>query len=426
MPPRNRRSYDRGVGAGRGGLGAGWTPECWLFRHCQRELYSGLLPTATAADWYSAMGEQPLPVFTVEELPIPPDLLDEQDPPVADFIAMIAVHNAAEASAFGSDEFQATPAELLPLWLDQHYEPKRLFVIRIAGRIVARSVFETRPAAEGEMAWVHIQVLPEFRRRGIGTALADHLDELARGENRQSLVAYVPSGQPASTPSAVSLKSPTGFGAVPAANPEVKFLLRHGFLLEQVERVSRLPLPTDFTALHSMIARAREAAGRDYVVHRWVGATPPHWLDDMAMMFTRMSTDAPSAGLEEPEDLWTRERLIDYESKREQDPRTVLVCAIEHVASGRLVGLSELAAPPEPWRPASQHDTIVIREHRGHCLGLVLKLANLEHLADIAPGHPSITTFNAEENRHMLEVNEALGFEVVGYEGAWKKKLRTR
>jgi hypothetical protein len=65
----------------------------------------------------------------------------------------------------------------------------------------------------------------------------------------------------------------------------------------------------------------------------------------------------------------------------------------------------------------------VMREHRGHRLGMVLKLANIAYLDETFPGHPAITTFNAEENRPMLDVNEAVGFVPFTYEGAWQKKL---
>ena len=54
---------------------------------------------------------------------------------------------------------------------------------------------------------------------------------------------------------------------------------------------------------------------------------------------------------------------------------------------------------------------------------MLLKAANIRLLQSAAPGHPSIMTFNAEENRHMLDVNEALGFEPMGYAGAWKELL---
>lgn len=64
-----------------------------------------------------------------------------------------------------------------------------------------------------------------------------------------------------------------------------------------------------------------------------------------------------------------------------------------------------------------------MREHRGHRLGMLLKIANIQHLQERHPGHPQITTFNAEENRFMLDVNEAVGFVAFAYEGAWLKKL---
>ena len=266
-----------------------------------------------------------------------------------------------------------------------------------------------------------MQVHPEFRHRGIGTALADHLESLAAEDHRSRLVVYTVS----KAASGERIESPTGFGSVPAANSEVRFLLGRGFRLEQVERASRLAIPVAASMLDGFVEQSRQTAGADYRVHQWSGRTPDRWLDDMALLFTRMSTDAPTAGLEEPEDVWTRQRLIDYEDRAEAGPKTCAVSVVEHQPSGRLAGMTELGVPAEPDRAVSQNDTIVLEEHRGHRLGMLLKAANIQNLQALAPGHPSIITFNAEENRHMLDVNEAVGFVHMGYEGAWKKVFGT-
>jgi hypothetical protein len=85
------------------------------------------------------------------------------------------------------------------------------------------------------------------------------------------------------------------------------------------------------------------------------------------------------------------------------------------------VAFNELSVPPETTRPVSQRDTLVLREHRGNRLGMLLKVDNIQALTDTHPGHPAITTGNAEENRYMLDVNEAVGFVAMAYESAWKK-----
>ena len=359
--------------------------------------------------------------FTLERVVIPARLDDANraDPIGADFIATVEVRNATQADGYGTDELSATSAELLPLWLDQKYEPKQLFAARLNGRIVARATFETRPGAEGNTAWVDVQVHPQFRRRGIGTALADQLETLANEDHRTNLVLSTVSKAAAGE----RLRSPTGFGSVPAGNAEVRFLLGRDFRLEQVRRASRLALPVVTDIVDRLIEQSQQRAGTDYRVHQWSGRTPDRWLDDMALLFTRMSTDAPNAGLDEPEDVWTRERLIEYEDRAETGPKTSVVSVVEHLPTARLAGMTELGVPAEPDRPVSQNDTIVLEEHRGQRLGMLLKAANIRHLRSTAPGHPSIITFNAEENRHMLEVNEAVGFLAIGFEGAWKKIL---
>ncbi|TFC26638.1 GNAT family N-acetyltransferase [Cryobacterium sp. TMT1-3] len=295
--------------------------------------------------------------------------------------------------------------------------PKRMFVARVGGTVVARATYETLLDQNDGHAWLGVQVLPAWRRRAVGTALADRVERVAAAENRHELIVYTAS---ADAPGE-RLPAPTGFGSVPLGNPEVRFLLSRGYRLEQVERGSRLPLPADPGLIRRFRADAAAHAGRDYTVHCWSEGTPPRWRDDLALLYTRMSTDAPTAGLEEPEDVWTAERLVDEEASRAASPRRILTAAALHRPSGHLVAFTQLSVPAEPGRSVSQEDTLVLREHRGHRLGMLLKTANLEYLAQESPGHPSVTTFNAEENRHMLAVNEALGFVPMGYEGAWKR-----
>ena len=136
-----------------------------------------------------------------------------------------------------------------------------------------------------------------------------------------------------------------------------------------------------------------------------------------------MSTDAPSAGLDEPLDVWTAERFANKEALLLDAPQQLLTAAALHEPSGRLGGFTRLSVPHDTTRAVNQWDTIVLREHRGHRLGMLLKVANLQQLGEAAPGHPSVLTWNAEENRPMLAVNEAVGFVPIGYEGAWKKTL---
>ena len=352
--------------------------------------------------------------FSIEELRIPETL---DSPAGADFAATVDVRNAAETHSYGSPELAIPADEILAHWLDPH-EPQRLWAARLGDRIVARAILGWQLSST-EVAWITIQVHPDFENRGIGRALYDTVERAVREAGFGRMLAY------AVSPDAPGerIVPPTGAGSVPAENREVRFLIARGWRLEQVERGSRIALPADLADLEARRSVAAEAAGADYRVHTWSGPTPAQWLTDQAMLNTRMSTDAPSAGLEEPEDIWDEDRLAEYDARMADAPRRTLTAAAEHVPSGRLVAFSQLAVPHDLSRPVNQEDTLVLRDHRGHRLGMLLKVANLAFLEDVAPGHPSVLTWNAEENRPMLDVNEAVGFVPIGYEGAWRKDL---
>jgi GNAT superfamily N-acetyltransferase len=344
-------------------------------------------------------------MFEIDEIH-PPLTLD--GPGGAEFIEAAELKNTLEREGYGTDELSFTPAESLPGWHNAA-APARMFVIRADGRLAARMVYSRLRDDTTGTAWLGGGVLPEFRNVGMGSALYAHIENVIRADGGQRILVYAVSPEAPGE----RLLAPTGFGSVPAESPGVLFLLSHGFTLEQVERGSRLALP----------AAVSPVTADGYRVHTWVGRTPEEWVEDIALLITRMSTDAPSAGLDEPLDEWDVQRVREWEAREASGNRRQLLAAVEHEATGHLVGFTVLSAPAERHRPISQEETLVLSEHRGHRLGMVLKVANLVHAQEVAPGHPAILTFNAEENRHMLSVNEAVGFVPIGYEGAWKKVL---
>jgi GNAT superfamily N-acetyltransferase len=354
--------------------------------------------------------------FSIEELRIPPAIGEAG---WDDFVEMTRVRNEIEAASVGNDLLGFPPDELLPRWLDSH-DPRRLFLARRDGQIVGRGTYEYAPEPRDPVGWLTVEILPAFRREGIGNAVFETMDAIAREDGR---TIYQTGFISRNSSTGRRLKSPTGYGSVPARDAGVKFALSHGFALEQVERMSALALPVPPDVLANHRATAERAAGSDYRVVRWEGRTPEDRRDDLAILRNRMATDAPFGQLDIREEAWTAERVRDQDDLEERSPRTLLTSAVEHVPTGHLVAFNELSTPPDSGRPVVQRDTLVLSEHRGKRLGMLVKIDNIQALAESHPGHPAINTENAEENRHMLSVNEEVGFVAIAFESAWRKVL---
>ena len=353
--------------------------------------------------------------LTIDELSIPENL---DAPGGADFTEMVAVRNAIEQEILGTDDLSPTPKELLPFYRDP-FAPKRLFLARIGGRIVGRGVYEWQPEEGAPAAFLEVQVARDTRRKGVGTALLRVIESAASADGLKIYQSWSSHLPPVSDD---LLRPPTGFGAIDTDSPAVAFALANGYRIEQVERMSRIDLPVDPALIAAK--RAQTAAfAADYDIVQWVGRCPEKWLADMARLHQRMSTDAPSAGIEFAEEEWDESRVRNLDDMNEAGGRVNLTSAAVHLPSGRLVGYTDIALPEENGRPATQEDTLVLKEHRGHRLGMLMKIANLEQLGRVSPSTPRITTFNAEENRPMLDVNEAVGFVPTAYEAAWKKTV---
>ena len=93
------------------------------------------------------------------------------------------------------------------------------------------------------------------------------------------------------------------------------------------------------------------------------------------------------------------------------------------VKDGRLVAFTDLQVPLAQPERAHQGGTLVLREHRGHRLGALVKAAVLRELAATLPEVRRISTYNSDTNTPMVAVNEALGFRPAGQLSTWSLRL---
>lgn len=337
-----------------------------------------------------------------------------------EFCELMAVRNEVETGTLGTDALSPTPESLLPHFLPNPQRQRRHFVAREGGRMVARGIVGWLTADGAPWVAVGADVLPSHRRRGIGSKLFAHMEGLAAELGRSVLQS---SAIHMSSPGGERIVSSTGFGDIPANDPGAQFMLHHDYTLEMVLRISSLDLTTSVESLEEHRRTSQEKAGPDYRIVSWVGRTPEKWLAQRAALATAMSVDEPSGGLETLVDEWDADRVREHDDRQEGSGRTLFTSAAEHVPTGTLAGYTELGRLDGADQPAIQEDTLVLRAHRGHRLGLLLKAVNTQFMLKHAPDTPLVTTFNAEDNEPMLRVNVGMGFQPIGAEGEWQKRV---
>ena len=222
------------------------------------------------------------------------------------------------------------------------------------------------------------------RRQGVGTALVAHAAKQAENAGRALLMSVTRVDAPGAA-------FATAIGARPT--------------MRDARRVLDVG-----PALDGRLRRLRaDAAG--YTLRRWSGPTPDDLIDGVCSLITAMA-DAPREENVEP-DEWDPERLRAAEARRiAQGNRWYQVAAI-HDASGAMAALTQVEVDPPIDEWAFQDITAVTRPHRGHRLGLHVKVAMLEWLAEAEPQVRRVVTDNAVDNKHMIAVNDEPGHRVT-------------
>lgn len=358
-----------------------------------------------------------------------PERWDEQTPAGSAFRAAAEHAERVGDARFGVGLSRLSAEERLAAWQSSDAE-RHIKRLAFDGERIVGSASVWLPLLESTGVADHVvsvePALPEAGRRAVIDALVDDAERIAGDQGRTTLMG----GSPAAATGAVTAK--TGFDGVDPDESEAAAMLARGYALEQVYRMSvadvrELELERAVPSLSERWADASARAAADgYEAITWSGPTPPEHRPGMRRLHEGMSTDSPVGELALEAETWSDERLAEFERQKIDGGRTMRTVVARHIASGELAGFTSLfvgaALLGHGDDVARQHDTIVAREHRGHRLGMLLKLAKLVELRDHHPSHARVSTMNAEENRHMLAVNEATGFLPVGYEAVWQRK----
>jgi GNAT superfamily N-acetyltransferase len=267
------------------------------------------------------------------------------------------------------------------------------------GRVVGVLEYAFSSWDNAHIGFVEVTVDPEARGHGLGRALVESGVDKVRAEGKTMVLS-----ESYNSPAAVALGTALGFERASTA----------------LKRRQEL-IALDWTSLDHDYAAARGHAS-DYELLRLAGSIPDDLLDEVATL-TAAINDAPIDDLDVEDEVFSPERLRRFErGEQDRGRRTYRVIA-RHRATGELAGHTMSSLETDHPGFGAQYDTSVVRAHRGHRLGLLLKIEMLRWLGDAEPQLRVIDTWNAASNAHMIAINEQLGYRVTRQGLEWQKHL---
>lgn len=183
-------------------------------------------------------------------------------------------------------------------------------------------------------------------------------------------------------------------------------------------RTLALPVPT--TLLDELAAEAAEKTD-GYEIRLWDDAVPEEHLASFGVVLRQLDLDDPDEDFEYEAPQYTPERIRTFE-KRRADAGTRVLIAVALAPDGSIAAHSEIhvqgsAGTTVGW----QENTLVMPGHRGHRLGVALKVANHRRLTQVFPDLERLVTWNSHVNPWMISINEKLGYEIafreIGFQG---------
>jgi GNAT superfamily N-acetyltransferase len=272
-----------------------------------------------------------------------------------------------------------------------------------AGRTVGCSM-QGRPTRDNQRRIeLEVHVDPEHRRRGAGRALVFHVEETAGDDGRTVVMA------PAEEP-------------LEGVSPGRAFAVALGYECALPELRRDLALPVGAGRLDELEAAARPYTD-GYRIVTWRDGCPDDFVAGMIELERTIARDAPHGDLDFEAPTWDEARLRAGEATVADMGLVTYNAGAVFVSNGQLVAVTNVGISGETPQAAEQFATTVAHGHRGHRLGLLVKIANVRAIMEHSPPTRKIMTWNAETNLHMSRVNDELGYVATARGIIWQKYL---
>jgi GNAT superfamily N-acetyltransferase len=273
-------------------------------------------------------------------------------------------------------------------------ERQQLFAAYDGDRMVACAPLWFPLLDNTEKAYFSLDVDLPDRRRGIGRAVLQRLEQEAAADGRTLML----------TDTKLPFAERDGHGYVAFA--EVC-----GYAVANHEVIRHLELPVADEVIQGWIDET--APRRDgYTIETFVDEVPEELVASLCSLMGQLAVDAPSGAVDYEEEVMTPERFAEGVAAVKAMGRaryeTVALTPDREVAAH-----STLAVPRGDGTTVYQWGTFVHREHRGHRLGLATKAVNLRAAQAFREDLTLVTTQNAETNDFMVSINEQMGFRPV-------------
>ena len=269
-----------------------------------------------------------------------------------------------------------------------HYRREPLAAV-VDDRVVGIADLGFSVGDNEHLADLEICVHPDHRRRGVGQALHAEATRRRRAAGRTSDTGEVYS--PVEGPDSAGL----------AFARALDYADVHG------EHHLVMDLPVDEEHVAALAATGHP----DHEIVTWVNRCPDDLIDAYVEMRNRMNSDVPTGELDRTPPTLDSDRIRLSEERLSRSYDSV-VAAARRTSDGTFGGYS-LIFVPHGTGEVLQDDTLVMPDHRGHRLGIALKLATLEIVRRDHADRSSLHTSTAPDNHAMYGTNQRFGYRAV-------------